>query len=82
MVKKVQILRSQGGSCCPQVTELVSKIKEDQKLEFEIEELDISEHPELVQKYQLMISPAIIVDGKLEFRGMPQEKRLKEKLMS
>ena len=35
----------------------------------------------LLQKYQIMTSPGIIIDGKLEFTGVPSEKKLKEKLV-
>ena len=82
MVKKVQILKTPGCSSCAQATTLIKKIKEEEKLKFTIEELDITQHPELLQKYQIMTSPGIVIDGKLEFTGMPSEKKLKEKLLS
>ncbi len=81
MVKKVQILKTPGCSSCAQATTLVKKIKKEEKLKFTIEELDITQHPELLQKYQIMASPGIVIDGKLEFTGMPNEKKLKEKLI-
>ena len=55
--------------------------KLENKLKFKIEEIDISKHPDLLQKYQIMVSPGIVIDGKLEFTGKPSEKRLKEKLL-
>lgn len=82
MVKKVQILKTLGCGSCAKATKLIKKIKEENKLKFEIEELDITEHPELLQKYQIMVSPGIVIDGKLEFTGMVGEKKLKEKLNS
>jgi glutaredoxin len=80
MVKKVQILKTPGCAACAQATVLVRKIKESEGLDFEIEEVDVTEHPDLLQKYQLMISPGIVVDGVLEFAGMPNEKKLRERL--
>ena len=80
MVKKVQILKTSGCTSCAKATTLIKKIKEENKLKFKVEELDITEHPDLLQKYQIMVSPGIVIDGKLEFVGMPNEKKLKEKL--
>ena len=39
------------------------------------------EHPDLLQKYQIMVSPRIIIDGKLEFTGLPNGEGLKAKLV-
>jgi len=80
MVKKVQILKTPGCASCAQATLMVKKIKEEEKLGFEVEELDVTEHPDLIQKYQIMTSPGIVIDGKLEFAGMPSEKKMREKL--
>ena len=82
MVNKVQILKTPGCSSCAQATKLVKKIKKESKLTFVIEEVDIIKHPDLLQKYKIMTSPSIVVDGKLEFEGLPTEKKLKEKLVS
>ncbi len=81
MVRKVQILKTPGCSSCAKVTDLIMKIREDENLEFDIEELDITQHTDLLQKYQIMVSPGIIIDGKLEFTGMPGEKKLRGKLI-
>ena len=81
MIKKIQILKTPGCSSCARALKLIAKIKEEAKLTFSIEELDLIEHPELVQKYQILTSPGIIIDGTLAFAGMPSEKKLKEKLM-
>jgi len=80
MVKKVQILKTPGCSSCGQATLLIKKIKAEENLKFTIQELDITEHPELLQKYQIMTSPGIVIDGKLQFTGKPNEKKLREKL--
>ena len=80
MAKKVQILKTPGCSSCSKATELVVKIREDENLNFDIEELDITQHLDLLQKHQIMVSPGIIIDGKLEFTGIPDKKKLKDKL--
>ena len=80
MAKKVQILKTPGCSSCSKAVELVEKIRREENLDLEIEELDITKHPELLQRHQIMVSPGIIIDGKLEFTGTPGEKKLREKL--
>ena len=80
MVKKVQILKTPGCASCATATDLVREIKNEENLNFKIEELDMTEHPELLQKYQIMVSPGIIIDGKLEFSGNPGYDKLKNKL--
>jgi len=81
MVKKVQILKTPGCSSCARATAMIKKIKKEEKLDFVIEELDITQHPDVLQKYQIMTSPGIVIDGKLEFTGIPSEKKLKSKLL-
>ncbi|MCH7567947.1 MAG: thioredoxin family protein [Nanoarchaeota archaeon] len=81
MIKKVQILKTPGCTSCAKAMVLVKKIKKEEKLSFKIQELDISKHPDLLQKYQIMVSPGIVIDGKLEFVGMPNERKLREKLI-
>ncbi len=80
MAKKVQILKTPGCSSCAKATKLVEKIREEENLNLDVEELDITQHPDLLQKHQIMVSPGIIIDGKLEFTGIPDEKKLKNKL--
>ena len=81
MVKKIQILKTPGCNSCAQATVLIKKIRKEENLKFEIEELDITKHPDLLQKYQIMTSPGIVIDGELVFTGIPNGKKLKEKLL-
>ena len=81
MVKRVQILKTPGCASCATATDLIREIKKEENLDFEIEELDLTENPDLLQKYQIMVSPGIVIDGKLEFTGLPSEKKLREKLI-
>ncbi len=82
MVKKVQILKTPNCNSCARATILIKKIKKEENLKFIIEELNITKHQDLLLKYQIMTSPGIVIDGKLEFSGIPNKKKLKEKLMS
>jgi len=82
MIKKIEILRTPGCSSCGKATVLIKKIKKENNLKFTIKEFDITKHPDMLMKYQIMTSPGIVIDGKLEFTGLPSEKKLKEKLMT
>jgi len=43
-------------------------------------EIDITQHPEVAVKYRVMSTPAVVINGKLAFAGVPHEKKLKEYL--
>ena len=73
------------ASCCTsdEVRHKIESVLEG--LKHEIPELswsliDIAEHPELSVKYEAPITPAIIVDGKLEFLGFPKKPALEAKI--
>ena len=48
--------------------------------ELEVRELNLAEHPEIGPRYALVSTPAIVVNGQLEFRGVPREHALLERL--
>lgn len=80
MVKKVQILDTPGCPSCIIAEKIINRIKEENNLNFEIEVIDVTKNPEILQKYQIMAAPGIVIDEKLEFTGMVSEKKLKKKL--
>lgn len=80
MVKKVQILKTPGCSSCAQATVLINKIKKEGNLKITVKEIDITKNTDILRKYPIMSSPGIVIDGKLEFVGVPSEKELKRKL--
>ena len=41
-------------------------------------EVDITREPEVAVKYRIMATPAIAINGKLEFMGVPREEVLRE----
>jgi len=45
-------------------------------------EIDITEHPEVAVKYRVMSTPAIAINGKLEFTGVPKEEDLRRRLLA
>jgi hypothetical protein len=59
---------------------LVAKLIEEAKAEIpdlHLEEVDITEHPEVAVKYRVMATPAIAINGRLAFTGVPREADLR-----
>jgi hypothetical protein len=48
--------------------------------ELEVREWNLAEHPELGPRYGVMATPAIIVNGRLEFRSLPRGQAFLERL--
>ncbi len=45
-----------------------------------IEKVDMLEHPEACEQHRIYSAPGIVINGKLEFVGGVNERRLREKL--
>lgn len=71
---KVQILTTPGCSSCAKV----EKMLDEMKVEYQI--IDITKNPKILEKYQVMSAPGIVINGKLEFTGVPSKEELKKKL--
>lgn len=74
MKSKIQILTTPGCSSCARV----EKMLDEMKVKYEI--VDITKNPGIVQKYQIMSAPGIVINGKLEFTGVPSKEELKKKV--
>lgn len=48
--------------------------------ELEVREWNLAEHPELGPRYGVMATPAIVVNERLEFRGIPKEQAFLDRL--
>ena len=48
----------------------------------EVREWNLAEHPELAPRYGVMAAPAILINGRLEFSGVPKEQALLERLQA
>lgn len=71
---KVQILTTPGcGSCVK-----VKKILDGMKVKYEV--VDITKNPKILEQYKIMSAPGIVIDGKLEFTGVPKRDALQKKL--
>lgn len=76
---ELQLLTTFDCPHCSKCKELIEKIKNDfPKLKIKV--MNILEHPELVEKYKIISVPAIVIDEKLEFVGIPSKEELKKKL--
>lgn len=48
--------------------------------DLEVREWNLTEHPELGPRYGVMTTPAVVINGRLEFRGVPKERVLLDRL--
>ena len=46
----------------------------------EVREWNLAEHPELGPRYGVMATPAIVINGRLEFSKVPREQAFVERL--
>lgn len=73
---KIQILTTPGCSNCS----IVEKWLDELGISYDV--IDMTKKPELLQKYPIYTAPGIVIDGKLEFTGLPNKKKLIEKINS
>lgn len=78
---KLQFLTMSDCHSCEQAKKIITEIQPDFP-DLEIEEIDIisEEGRELVQKYGIMSSPGIIIDGELFSTGGLNKEKLIKKL--
>lgn len=76
----VLVLSTSNCSSCKKAKTMLERMQKD--IRMNIEEYDIMAHPGLLQKYPIMSMPGIVINGKLEFTGLPDEKKLREKLLN
>ena len=71
---KVEILTTPDCSNCS----ILEKMLDEMNISYDI--VDVTEKPEYFQKYSIFTAPGVVIDGKLEFTGIPSRKKLFEKL--
>lgn len=81
---KIQFLTMVGCHNCEAAKKMFDEILPDFSGKVEVEEIDMltPKGQELVQKYSVLASPGIIIDGKLFSTGGVDKKKLIEKLES
>lgn len=80
---EIEILTSPGCTGCDKAKKVVRDFVEAKRNIFDgltWKITDLVEHPELVSKYGIMSTPAVVINGKLEFVGVPKDKKLLERI--
>ena len=60
---------------------MIEKAK-SQTPDIEVEEIDVGANPAVAVKYRVMATPAIAINGRLEFTGIPREEALLARLQA
>ena len=71
---KVEILTTPGCSNCS----VVEKMLDEMGVSYDI--IDVTKKPEYLQKYPIYTAPGVVINGKLEFIGVPKKQKLIEKI--
>jgi len=74
MNHKIEILTTPSCSNCM----VVEKMLDEMDVTYDV--IDIAEKPEYLEKYPIFMAPGIVIDGKLEFTGIPKKEELSEKI--
>lgn len=70
----VTILTTPGCMGCKNVEKMLDNMGVKYKI------IDMTKNPGVLQKWQVFHAPGIVINGKLEFTGVPREDELKKKL--
>ena len=71
---KVEILTTPDCSNCS----VLERMLDEMKIFYEI--IDITEKPEFLERYPVFTAPALVIDDKLQFIGIPKKQELKKLL--
>ena len=85
MTIEIKILTAPGCTKCDRTQAMVQKFVEQEAQDFpglSYRTIDVAESPEIGARYGVLSIPAIIINDKLVFRGVPKEKALREQLES
>ena len=69
----------EGCPSCGKAQKLVRQVATDYR-GVEVREVHILDAPERVVEYGVFSTPFIVIDGKVEFVGVPREAQLRERL--
>ncbi|MBI5377840.1 MAG: thioredoxin family protein [Thaumarchaeota archaeon] len=71
---KVEILTTPDCSNC----NILERMLDDMGISYDV--IDVTKKPEYLQKYPIYTAPGLVLNGKLEFTGIPKKTQLIEKL--
>jgi len=73
---RVKILTTPDCGNCS----VVERMLDEMNIPYEV--IDVTESPEYLQKYPIFTAPGVVIDGKLEFTGVPKKQELEKRLKS
>lgn len=76
---KIEVVTAPGCVKCGAAKDLIKRIIKKYRC-VDLKEIDVVEHPEIAVKHGIFSTPAILLNGKLEFRGLPSENELAKKI--
>ena len=72
-IMKIEILTTPGCSNCI----ILEKMLDQLGIKYDL--IDVTEKPEYLEKYPIFTAPGLVINGKLEFTGIPKKEDLKKK---
>ncbi len=69
---KVEVLTTPDCSNC----KVLEKILDELGISYDL--IDVTDKPEYLEKYPIFTAPGLVIDGKLEFTGIPKKEDLKK----
>ena len=69
---RVEVLTTPGCSNC----KVLEKMLNELGISFDL--IDVTEKPEYLEKYPIFTAPGLVVDGKLQFTGIPKKENLQK----
>ena len=73
---KVQLVYTKSCVYCPTTKQIFKDLKKQYKFDYEEIDAMSPEGQKLVTKYSIMAVPSIIVDGRLQWTGVPQKDKV------
>jgi len=70
----VLVLTTPGCSNCNVLEKMLDKLG----IKYDL--IDVTEKPEYLKKYPIFTAPGLVINGKLEFTGIPKKEDLEKKL--
>ncbi len=71
----IEILTTPDCSNC----KILEKMLDKMNISYQV--VDVTEKPEYLQKYPIFTAPALVINEKLEFTGIPKQKDLEKILV-
>lgn len=71
---KIELITTPG---CPNCAK-VKKMFDEMKLKYEV--IDVVKKPAILKKYPISSAPGIVINGRIEFTGVPDMNALKKRI--